>query len=824
MRIYLFDLDDTVVSTVGHACRELYPAVARSLGCPVPSEADIRATWGQSLSDVLPTLFSGAEAKAVLSALQSAHRATPPPAIPGVVRRLKGLLRENCVVIIFSAGHPDIVRNTVRRSLGLDPDEPRLIYTLPAGRRLRPVDIDIIRDMLDVDESSHTTLVFSDTPADRVAVADDTHAVFYGVTTGVADRLAHLAAGTPPDMIYDSVADALDVISEKESPGRQVETSDLIGQLQMAIGDRKVVVFLGAGVSVESGLPTAAGLARHFGQPTDSLERLTTAQGFDAVLYSDLHRLIADPKLRPNQLHRALALLDAPYYVSTNWDHLLERAFMDLYGDSYEDDVGIAYIDSHLPGIMGRRNAYIKLHGDISRKDSLVLDFASYSRRLSQPTLLDKLVEVLLNSSAVLFVGYSVSDINVITQLIEHRSWEGAAPPPRFAILHGVGPADRQFFRAAGIHVIDTGSCQPAETGRRTFEVLALLHDAKEDFASDAQLMSGHADDGPVELFYQALTHYRESQFTRATEVLRVAREKILDWRRHLPLLARFSYLTVKLYDKLEQWDELVNVDRLYLQNQFRRVEPVMPSTLFAWMLGHYQSALALAALRAGQPHMAREYIEPSIDSARRQPFAARLLLSDRRVMRAIILQYLAMMGRPQDLSAIDDLVFARGALARHGGLGTAHEVHFAGRFYGATVFVALSFALDSVEGARLLGPDSTLADYALRSHAKEQRLPYGVVAGRYCNAYFHYHSMRSAGPPDEARVREALALLDIRAVGGEIGPSAQLKCDLLADRIEGLSGAAAKAVSGKAGPLPVYAAQHIANLGVESWLATPVN
>ena len=825
MRVYLFDLDDTLVQTVEHACRVLYPAVATKLRVPCPSPQRIREMWGQPLEQALPALFAGASAEDALLALREAHTADPPPPFTGVVRMLRELLRAGCVVRIFSAGDPAIVRNTVQRSLELNPDEAGRIYSLTKGRRLRAVDVDIMLDGIPASDNPSPILIFSDTPGDRQPAFGDPDVLFYGLTSGVADRQAHERAGTPPAMIFESVADALDAIGDHHAFAGEVEQSEYIAQLQKAVAGREIVVFLGAGVSVDSGLPTAADLAKRFGQASDSLQRVMTALSSDPATYSELHRLISDPSHRPNRIHRALALLDAPYYIGTNWDHLLERAFAELYGDSYSDDIGVASVDAHLPSLTGKRNAYIKLHGDIDRKDSLVADVPSYASRISRPNLLDKLVEVLLNSSKVLFVGYSVSDMNVIAQLIEHRLWEGAAPPPRFAILHDVSPTDAKFLRASGIYVIDT-EATGADHGRRTFSILARLYDAKEDFASDAQLMAGHPELGPIELFYRALTHYQESQFSRAIEALDGMREKVLDWRQHLPLLARYSYLTVKVYDKLERWDQLVNIDELYLKDQFRRVQPVMPGTMFDWMLGHYQSSLALAALRAAEPERALSLVERSIDAARRQPFAARMLLADRRVVRAIILQYLSKMGKPTDESWIDDLYFARLTYERHGGLGGDREVHFAGRYYGAAVFLTLTYPdLDDADHRRVFGDLDVMAA-ARRSHAMEQRLPYGIVAGEYCEAYLRYRLLR-AGHVDAADAT-TVSLLEHTLTDVEIGSLTRLKRSGLAQRLRAaLAGneqeESPEMIEARAAGGP-YLRKHIDNLTFNGWLGTPLN
>ena len=826
MRTYLFDLDDTLVMTIGHASNVIYPLVAERLDVPIPKAQTVRDTWGQRLDTVLPALFSGLPISTILPILREIHRSSPPPPFPGIVRRLANLRQAGCVVRIFSSGDPEIVRNTVEKSLGFNPDEPGLIYSLTKGRRLRTIDVDIMLEGVSISDSPSSILIFSDNPKDRAPAIDDPNVLFYGVISGIDERAAHERAGIPSTMVFSTLTEALDAIEERRPWASEIETPERLGQLQKGIIDRTVVIFIGAGVSVDSGLPTAAKLAQHFGQKEDSLQRIMTTLSSDPATYGELYRLIGDPSRGQNQIHRALVMLDAPYYVGTNWDHLLERAFIELYGDSCGDNVGVAYVDAHLPGLTGKRNAYIKLHGDIDRKETLVADVRSYASRISHPRLLDKLVEVLLNSSQILFVGYSLSDINVMTQLLEHGSWEGSAPPLRYAILSNVSETDYKFLRSSGIHVIDVEATS-SDIGRRTFEVLARLYDAKENFAADAQLMSGHSETEPIELYYRALTHYQESQFTKAIDALNQVQEKVLDWRQNLPLLARYSYLTVKLYDKLEQWDKLSNIDELYLREQFRRVEQVMPGSMFAWMKGHYQSALALAALRAGRPQEALSSIEMSIDAARGQPQAERMLLADRRTVRAIVLQYLSMAGESIDESLIDDLYFARLTYERFGGLGSDHEIHFCGRYYGATVFAALTLNIDEPDLRKILGTVS-LVEAARRSHLSKQRVPYGIVAGRYCEAFLRYEMLRS-GDRSAADISTLRLVLD-EYIESELGPVARFKRKALAQQIRALLDSGedeprlAEMPDNEQTTRNPYILRHIENLTLAGWLATPLN
>jgi hypothetical protein len=106
----------------------------------------------------------------------------------------------------------------------------------------------------------------------------------------------------------------------------------------------------------------------------------------------------------------------------------------------------------------GRRQI-VKLHGDFTDDESLVLDESSYFRRLDFDTPLDiKLRNDVLGNS-VLFVGYSLKDINI--RLLFYRLTEmwgrsvlSSARPKSYIFMHRPNPVAEEILRHWGIEVI----------------------------------------------------------------------------------------------------------------------------------------------------------------------------------------------------------------------------------------------------------------------------------------------------------------------------------------------------------------------------------
>jgi hypothetical protein len=361
------------------------------------------------------------------------------------------------------------------------------------------------------------------------------------------------------------------------------------------------------------------------------------------------------------------------------------------------------------------------------------------------------------------------------------------------------------------VKVINVGANDNTNVGDNVFRFLAKLCDVQDDFATDVQLLSGTRSHSATELFYQALAFYHTSDYHQCLSKIEEIRSAAPDWRQELSIFARFCYLVVKAYDKLELWDDLDSIEELYINDHLKRVQRLMPGPLFEWLRGHHFSALALAALRAGHPDKALTYVDQAIAAARLQSQSSRLLLADRRVVRAMIIQYKAQGGEASLLdSAWDDLLYANLALKRFGNLGQPDEVHFAGRYYGTASFLYIS--------SNGKTPDRTLIDerkaieYAAMSHRHGNRMPYGVMSGLYCQSVLDWTLGRD-------QLQSSITQLKNQLVSVQVGETAEWKISALIDtHTNQQSDINTKNLKS------VYVRRHIQNMGLENWLKTPIN
>src|SRR5690606_22302024 len=111
---------------------------------------------------------------------------------------------------------------------------------------------------------------------------------------------------------------------------------------------------------------------------------------------------------RESRVHDILVALNFRLIYTTNFDQLLERA-VEIRGQRVNKVVSVgdlSAIDNSLPTV-------IKFHGDIADEESLMLSETDYFRRLAFEAPLDIKLRADALGRTVLFIGYSLSDINI---------------------------------------------------------------------------------------------------------------------------------------------------------------------------------------------------------------------------------------------------------------------------------------------------------------------------------------------------------------------------------------------------------------------------
>jgi hypothetical protein len=248
---------------------------------------------------------------------------------------------------------------------------------------------------------------------------------------------------------------------------RRKNADSVVEQLAHEIRKRRVILFAGAGVSAGLGLPSWETFIGRLGTELgfDSKDFLGLSADFRSL--AEFYRLqkgsidglrermrrewaVTDEKLAASHIHRLIVRLEFPLIYTTNYDRLLERAF-ELHGVAFNKATtakDIARRDASLPTI-------VKFHGDLD-DGAVVLTETDYFRRMAFDDPLDIQLTADALGRGILFVGYSVSDVNLRLLLfrlreIWHESGQAEWRPRSYVLMTRPDPIQERILDALGV-------------------------------------------------------------------------------------------------------------------------------------------------------------------------------------------------------------------------------------------------------------------------------------------------------------------------------------------------------------------------------------
>src|SRR4051794_34038426 len=243
----------------------------------------------------------------------------------------------------------------------------------------------------------------------------------------------------------------------------------MIQELATAIKNKHVILFVGSGVPKNLGLPVYSELmnqmAINLGYDLEQFKAWGNSdflimaeyyyhhKGTLGALRSWMDRLWhhEDIAIEESEIYKLIIDLDFPIIYTTNFDRWLEYAY-DYYHKEYNKITNVADIAR----IKTNKTQIIKFHGDFDDDSSLVLTESSFFQRLDFESSLDIKLRSDSLEKSLLFIGYSLSDINIRYMLYKlHKQWKGSnyehIRPKSYIFLVEPNPIKESLLKERGI-------------------------------------------------------------------------------------------------------------------------------------------------------------------------------------------------------------------------------------------------------------------------------------------------------------------------------------------------------------------------------------
>lgn len=231
-----------------------------------------------------------------------------------------------------------------------------------------------------------------------------------------------------------------------------------IKRIQAASRNGRLVLFVGAGVSKNSGVPMWGELIEKMKSELPELVRNEKDDLKLAQLYKDSRgekeylEMVMDTlchnKVIPNPIHKELLALTPAHIITTNYDDLIEQEIRNEY-----KQFAIVRSDKDMPN-MTYPNALIKMHGDYTLGNIVLAenDYYNYPKTFA---LTRAFVQSLFASKLIVFVGFSFADINLKMILNDVKNiLEERMQPVYMLSLNKPDNVTQKYFESKGINIV----------------------------------------------------------------------------------------------------------------------------------------------------------------------------------------------------------------------------------------------------------------------------------------------------------------------------------------------------------------------------------
>lgn len=229
------------------------------------------------------------------------------------------------------------------------------------------------------------------------------------------------------------------------------KTKDIPEELIESFARNKSIFFVGAGLSIDCGLPTWKGLMQElialaenkkwvtpkkikdYNRLLEKDKFLTVAEDLKAVLGEDYYDYMKDkfgrPNITPSKKHLELLKFNTQLVITTNYDRLLENAFIQInkfgarsFKYNQRKEISNSYWKQDFFILKAHGDAYDNIEG-------IILTQKDYRKTLYKEVGYKSIMQSIFTTKSILFVGVSLSDpeVNLILDYL-HDAYDAGGP------------------------------------------------------------------------------------------------------------------------------------------------------------------------------------------------------------------------------------------------------------------------------------------------------------------------------------------------------------------------------------------------------------
>ncbi|MDQ3131112.1 MAG: SIR2 family protein [Acidobacteriota bacterium] len=267
----------------------------------------------------------------------------------------------------------------------------------------------------------------------------------------------------------------------------------LFTKIKEILSREDTILFIGAGVSRWSGLPSWYGLLEELaefvenqGYPATLVRKelqnndllQAASYGVDKLSSSQFGQFIKQVcrvgKANPHDIHYKIVNLGPKCFITTNYDRLLEESLAKWRTDQYFDVVSNKQPIEAANIVQARATNFVfKPHGDVNDVESVILSREQYRILHGDRIHALKSLETLLVSRPVIFIGFGLRDLDFFyVKEVLLNTYKGGTID-HYAIMADVTDDEREHWRKNyGIHIL---TYQTTNNGSDHSSLLKLL-------------------------------------------------------------------------------------------------------------------------------------------------------------------------------------------------------------------------------------------------------------------------------------------------------------------------------------------------------------